>query len=508
MKINKFEKLQHQFLDKKFISVIKSCKKLLKKLPKEIYLYNMCGLSLQFCNRDIEAILYFKKALEIDNKNYVVKVNLANSFKNLNKYKEAEKNYIEAISSQSNNPTFLSYYAIFKSHLLQNKEAVELFKSALKHSSNNLNIMSNLAVVYQKIGDFNNSKILCEKILKLNPNFLKAHIIINSFTDYKNDKNHLKKLLELNLIKKINFKDKASINFALGKAFDDKKVYDKAFSYFKEANNLINKNNNCNLANNKKLFKSIKNIIFKNKKIENDKQKKIIFIVGLPRSGTTLVEQILSSHENISAAGELNYLENTIHDLFIKKNKIIEQKFMKEINSSDNNLKKRYYNLLDSYNFKTKYITDKTPLNFKWIGFIKSFFPESKIIICNRNNNDIFVSIFKNNFTSQDMNWAFDKNNIKQFIDLYDDLINYFKNLYGNSIFNLSYENLITNSEFEIKNLIKFCGLKWDKKCLNPHKNFKSSISTASSFQARNPIYTSSLRTSNFYDKYLNKYFN
>ena len=126
----------------------------------------------------------------------------------------------------------------------------------------------------------------------------------------------------------------------------------------------------------------------------------------MPRSGTTLVEQILSSHENISAAGELNYLENTIHDLFIKKNKIIEQKFMKEIKSSDNNLKKRYYNLLDSYNFKTKYITDKTPLNFKWIGFIKSFFPESKIIICNRNNNDIFVSIFKNNFTSQDMKFS------------------------------------------------------------------------------------------------------
>ena len=74
--------------------------------------------------------------------------------------------------------------AIFKSHLLQNKEAVELFKSALKHSSNNLNIMSNLAVVYQKIGDFNNSKILCEKILKLNPNFLKAHIIINSLLQF------------------------------------------------------------------------------------------------------------------------------------------------------------------------------------------------------------------------------------------------------------------------------------------------------------------------------------
>ena len=106
------------------------------------------------------------------------------------------------------------------------------------------------------------------------------------------------------------------------------------------------------------------------------------------------------------------------------------------------------------------------------------------------------------------MSWAFDAKNISEYIKLYYEITNFFKNLYGDAIFNLDYENLINNSNNEIRNLIKFCGLSWDVNCLSPQKNYKSSISTASSFQARKPIYNTSIKTSNLYDKYLNKYFN
>ena len=222
----------------------------------------------------------------------------------------------------------------------------------------------------------------------------------------------------------------------LFRSHEDKKNYDEAFKYFKQANLLIKKSINYNAKNNIKLFENIKSTFKKinNKKIKNINNKKIIFICGLPRSGTTLVEQILSSHSKVSAAGELGYLDNIIYDNFIKDNKINRVKIINEFDSSNNILSKKYYKFLKSYNFKNKYITDKTPLNFKWIGFIKNFLPDAKIIICNRNLDDVFVSIFKNNFTSNEMKWAFDEEKIGKFIVLYKDLINFYINLDGKDL--------------------------------------------------------------------------
>tara|TARA_B100001250_G_scaffold413608_1_gene448302 strand:+ start:370 stop:1917 length:1548 start_codon:yes stop_codon:yes gene_type:complete len=504
-----FQNLQKNFFKKKFNEVLENSKKLLKKFPQEIFLLNICGLSLYFLNKNYEAILHFNKAIEIDNNNYYIKINLANALTNTGEYEEAEKNYIEALNNQPNNPTFLSYYAIFKSHLLKNKKAIELFDKATKYSPKDVNLLGNLAAAYQKIGDFKNSKKICQKIININPKYIKAHIILNNFTNYKDNEKHFKELLKLNNIQELNFQDKASINFSIGKAHEDKKNYDEAFKYFKQANLFIKKSINYNAKNNIKLFENIKSTFktINNKKIKNINNKKVIFICGLPRSGTTLVEQILSSHSKVSAAGELGYLDKIIYDNFIKDNKINRVKIINEFDSSNNILSKKYYKFLKSYNFKNKYITDKTPLNFKWIGFIKNFLPDTKIIICNRNLDDVFVSIFKNNFTSNEMKWAFDEENIVKFIALYKDLINFYFNLYEKDLYKINYENLINNTEVEIKNMLKFCDLEWEKNCLEPHKNFSSSISTASIYQARKPIYKSSINTSNIYNKYLNKYF-
>ena len=506
-----FQNLQKKFLNKKFNEVLENSKKFLKKFPQEIFLLNICGLSLYFLNKNYEAILYFNKAIKIDSNNYYIKINLANALTNAGEYEEAEKNYIETLNNQPNNPTFLSYYAIFKSHLLNNKKAIELFEKAIKYSPKDVNLLGNLAAAFQKIGDFKNSKKICEKIININSKYIKAHIILNNFTNYrdKDNEKHLKELLKLNNIQELNFQDKASINFSIGKAYEDKKNYEEAFKYFKEANLLIKKSTNYNIKNNIKLFENIK-ATFKtinNKKIKNINNKKIIFICGLPRSGTTLVEQILSSHSKVNAAGELGYLDNIIYDNFIKDNKINKVKIINEFDSSNNILSKKYYKFLKSYNFKKKYINDKTPLNFKWIGFIKNFLPDAKIILCNRNLDDVFVSIFKNNFASTEMKWAFDEENIGKFITLYKDLINFYYNLYKEDLYKINYENLINNIEIKIKNLLKFCDLEWEKNCLEPHKNFTSSISTASIYQARKPIYKSSINTSNIYNKYLNKYF-
>lgn len=226
----------------------------------------------------------------------------------------------------------------------------------------------------------------------------------------------------------------------------------------------------------------------------------------MPRSGTSLVEIILSSHKDIVATGESNFINLIIKENFIKNFLVDKSKVLQESQNSNNIVQNKYFQMLLNRNIKSNIITDKTVQNYMWIGFIKIFFPNSKIIICNRDPKDICTSIFKINFTSGFMDWSYDYKDIANFYNLYSELIDFWKSKFSNEIYNINYENLILNPKIEIKKLINFCEVSWDENCLN-HVNNKSPINTASNFQARQPIYNSSLNNYKNYEKYLKNMF-
>ena len=147
------------------------------------------------------------------------------------------------------------------------------------------------------------------------------------------------------------------------------------------------------------------------------------------------------------------------------------------------------------YNLKrfeqgNKIITDKAPLNFRWVGFLKLMLPDCKIIHCNRNKNDNFLSLYINAFES-DMSWVYSEDNIKLYYTLYQDLMNFWQEKMPNFIYDCNYENLIENTETKVKDMLKFCDLEWDENCLNFEKN-KKPIYTASINQVRKGIYKTS----------------
>ena len=150
---------------------------------------------------------------------------------------------------------------------------------------------------------------------------------------------------------------------------------------------------------------------------------------------------------------------------------------------------------------------DKSPQNFIWVGFIKLFFKNAKIIHSKRKLKDTFLSNFKNNFASKDMDWTYDPSNIIKYFNLYDNYMKFWKKLCGDFIYDIDYESVVSNSEDQIRKVLNFCELNWDENCLNHHKNKKTMIKTVSTFQARKPIYTTSVDSSKFYSKNLEKYF-
>ena len=312
-------------------------------------------------------------------------------------------------------------------------------------------------------------------------------------------------------LEKIELSDfnKANILFSLGKAYEDINEFKKSYESLEKANNIMKKLTKYDFKFDDQIFKSLikifDNFDFEQRGIVND-EKKIIFIVGLPRSGTSLVEQILSSHSKVYGAGELSFITDAIKKEFFNNNKFTSDspEILNE-NEKLNSIKNSYLINIKNFNYKELYLTDKNPLNFLWIGFIKLIFPNSKIIHINRDLCDNFFSLYKNTFDGN-INWCFDKSDLLNYCTNYQKLMKFWNSKISNYILNINYENLISNTEIEIKKILSFCDLSYEKDCLEYYKS-KRAIKTVSSAQARKPIYKSSINSYENYEKFLGNFF-
>ncbi len=511
MELNKkVDQILKELKSGKFNKVIIDTEKLLKKYDDRGYLYNICGLAHQRLNNIENSISYFKKAISLEPQDLGNKNNLANSYIYLNQYEEAENIFKEILKINSDNPPALVNYARLKNILLDFNSSIELYEKALKFVKNDLGIWLNLASVYQNLGEFEKANIIFKNILKINPKFIPAHISISKINNYAENTSNLTEMIKLNKNNNLNKKEKSDLEFAIGKAYDDQKNFELSIKYFESANKGRNELVNYDFKSEEKLFKSIKNYFEKidlnnNKKIKNSK--KIIFIVGLPRSGTTLLEQILSAHHEVFGAGELDFLRKIIKQYFVQDNKLLTQKINEYQLLKNSIINDKYFSYLENLNNNSLVTVDKAPQNFIWIGFIKLFFKNAKIIHIKRNLKDTFLSNFKNNFVSKDMDWTYDPSDIIKYFSFYNDYMKFWKKVCDDFLYDVEYENLVNNSEDQIRNILNFCELDWDENCLNHHKSKKTMIKTVSTFQARKPIYKTSIDLNKFYSKNLEKYF-
>ena len=239
-------------------------------------------------------------------------------------------------------------------------------------------------------------------------------------------------------------------------------------------------------------------------KVSNDKYDEIkpIFIIGVPRCGSTLVEKIIASGIKEIPMGE----ETGIFENYINK-KILEKESLNLGNCKE--IRKELYDLYKERGLISKknnnIFTDKSLNNFFYLRIIKKIYPNSKIINCKRNVLSSIVSIFQNNLN--ELAWTHDLNNIFKYFNNYFKIIdNYNNELELNSIYHLEFEKLTIEPEAESKKLMKFCELPWDKKCLEFYKRKDLISKTASNIQIRKAIYKHSLEKYSPYKKLLDEY--
>ena len=431
---------------------------------------------------------------------------LGNVHADLKEYNDAMSCYQKAIEI---NPRIVGAHnnmGLIYRNLNDLENAVKSYQSAIKIQPNHGGAYHNLALAYKELGNFDESIKSHQKAIEYEPENL-AHCYYLS--ELKKD------ILNKDLKNKIN---KVFMNINLTKtnsAFGNyllAKYERKSKNYKKELKFLIEGHQNYFDSMKKKFELGIKYCfddvlqIQKEVRVEKantDKYDEVnpIFIVGVPRCGSTLVEKIIASgSKNIPMGEETGIIENFVNKKILEK-QALNLGACAEIRKELNKLYKDRGLLSEKYN---NTFTDKSLNNFFYLKLIKQIYPKAKVINCKRDKLSSIMSIFQNNLT--ELAWTHSLNNILKYFDNYFEIMDNYDQEMPNAMYHLEFEKLTMEPEKESKKLMTFCELPWDKKCLEFYKRKDLISKTASNVQIREAIYKHTLEKYSPYKKLLAEY--
>ena len=447
-----------------------------------------------------------KKAIEINPDYGVGYYNLGNIYVELKNFSKAISSYQKAVEINPNSTSALNNLGLTFRATDDLLNAVDCYKKVLKIKDDHAGAHHNLAMAYKEMGKFDEAIDSHNNGIKHEPNNMTHYFYLSDLKKEVINKKLYDKVEKEIKKKNTNLRNLAYGNFLLGRYHKKEKDYKKEISHLIKGHDAF-----FNLKKEKfdigvkYVFNDVtqisESINTTNINIKSDYELKPIFIVGVPRCGSTVIEKVIASGPNPIPMSE----ESAILENFVNK-KILEQK---SINLGDvEELRKELYELYKQKGVVSKNsnytFTDKSLNNFFYIGIIKDIFPKAKIINCKRNFLSSAVSILQKNLT--ELAWAHSIENIFKYFDNYIKTMKNFKEVYPGDIYDLQFEDFINDPEVESKKLMDECGLKWDKKCLEFYKRKDLVSKTASNIQIRKAIYKDSADKYMPYKKLLSEY--
>ncbi len=478
---------------------LEAYKKALSIKPNFAEAYNNMGVALREQGEMEMALEAYKKALSIEPDYVEAHNNMGFALQSQGKLDEALEAYNKALLLKSDFAEAYNNMGITLKEKGEPAMALEAYNKALSLKPDFAEAHNNVGITLQDQGNLEEAKEAYRKALILKPYFAEAHRHLSAIKKYTINDPHFIQVKDMYKKQGLDEVSKGNLSFALAKMHEDIGEFDSAFKYLSEGNALRKKFINYSIDQDKNRFKAFKrtqqNLLAKSLKInENSINLKPIFILGMPRSGTSLVEQIISSHSKVTGAGELKYISKYGFKLSAGVSSA-NTKTVREF-------REKYLFELSKISHCNDFVTDKMPQNFCFIPLICAAFPEAKIIHIRRDPRATCWSNYKQYFVSKDLLYCYDLQDVVAYYKLYSDLMKFWDSEYCNRIYNLSYEKLTINQEKETKKLIKHLGIEWEKACLSPHKN-RRSVKTASQQQVRQKIYQGSSNAWRKYEPFL-----
>lgn len=384
------------------------------------------------------------------------------------------------------------------------KEALQSCKTLIKLAPKNANAYNLKGLALSRLGDTDKGYSAFQKSLKLNPG--QIAVIRNLILYGKGKKEPLLDTLIPQLEDKVALPQQApavrmNIAYILSMYYERAKNTSKAFRYLKLGNDINRQSNPYEHKQTEAQFALLSQAF--NQALLSEIQGKglgdasPIFILGMPRSGTTLIEQILSSHSEVGAEGEIIDLR----DSFAKHESILNAQLPIERRVDECLVAAREYIARVRERQSNRYFTDKMPYNFMLVGLILAALPKAKIIHCTRDPLETCFSIYKQNFAGSH-SYTNELTELGLYYNSYRGLMSYWQSIADGRIYEANYESMVDDSEQEIARLLEYCGLEPEAACFEFHKN-KRAVRTASVAQVRQPIYKDAMKASAPYAKHL-----
>ena len=406
----------------------------------------------------------------------------------------------DALTHDSKNATTHYLYAAALAKAGRTEDAADSYRSAIEIDPELAGAHVGLGHVLKTLGDQEGGIASYRAGIVLRPNLGEIYFSLSNLKTFRFSDEEVDDMAQRIAQPELDSESKTHFAFSLGKAFEDNKDYDRAFEYYNQGN-LEHRNSviydpvQTEVAHQKmketyseEFFKRIKEAA------PGSQDPAPIFIVGLPRSGSTLLEQILASHSLVDGTSELPDL-GIVSQMIADKHKgrSFPGGVLEMSDTELTSLGQEYLSRVERHRRGAPYFTDKMPNNFAHVGLLQAILPNAKIIDARRHPLDSCVGCFKQHF-ARGQTFTYDLFELGEFYIEYDSLMKHWDEVLPNKVLRVQYEDVVQDLDTQVRRILDYCGLPFEEGCVNFHET-KRSVRTASSEQVRQPIYNQSVNT-------------
>ncbi len=466
-------------------------------LPNNPDFLNNLGTVLRDLGQVQAAVDRFRKAVSLRPDQLAARDNLGSSLKQLGQFDGAEDIYRGTIGR---NP-FHIRARVGLAETLQEAgrldEAIAVFREALGIRPRDADLLYGLGVGMMEKGKLDEAVDLARQALAIDAGMARAWLLLTQVKRQKERDAELSAMEAQHARAQEGSLARMQLSFGLGKAHDDLKDYMRAFDYFAEGNAIRRQGIDYDAARTRDEFEAMKAVFdkafFEKHRPSDTTDDTPIFVVGMPRSGTTLVEQIIASHPQVYGAGELSILKTAVGKQFpLTMKGGFPQGITDMPDKAFAEAGQAYLDMLHTRYPGYRHVTDKMPGNFLLIGFLHMMLPKARIVHCARDAAATCLSIYRVHFRSDSHRYGYDLGELADFHNLYTDIMAHWHKVLPGVVHDVRYEDFVADQEGQSRALIDYLGLPWNDAVLSFHETDRP-VRTASAAQVRQPMYQGSV---------------
>lgn len=496
---------QQAFAKGDFQAADRICRQLLQLVPNEFRtLRLLAGIARQFQHFEFSTET-LARCIETRPRNALLRLEYADALAASRKYQEALEQCEQLIELA---PELIQVYDL-KAEVLfflgRYDEAIEIYRELLEIPERRAVRTLHLAKVLKTIGDIDDAKTLYHEAMDIDAGVGQAYWELADLKTYRFSDDEVALMRQQLDAEEVSPLDKALIRFALGKALEDAGEFDESFEHYEAANKAYAAIRPYRYSSQEERFRSFfTEAYFAGTKEQGNDTSAPIFVVGLPRSGSTLLEQILSSHSQVDGVQELDEIVS-IARAVNKPGRPEQEQYPQSLEGLSaeeiQQFAQQYLDYAQPYRQQAPYFVDKAPHNFHHIGLIKTLFPNAKIIDIRRNPMASGWSLYRQ-FFADSFPFSYDLETIGRYFNDYVALMNHWHEVLPGEILTINYEDLVADLPATVKTVLDYCGLEFEDACLDFHLNPRA-VATPSSEQVRQPLYNDALEHWKNYEAHL-----